>query len=72
MPAGARMPFGNRFYHPIYEACERHNLPVCVHFGGEGAGVSGIADRGGLPVVLSRNAHGASTDCDGSYRQLDL
>ena len=40
MPAGARMPFGNRFYHPIYAAAERHGLPICIHFGAEGAGVS--------------------------------
>ena len=37
MPAGARMPYGNRFYHPIYEAAQEHGLPICVHFGAEGA-----------------------------------
>lgn len=26
-----RIAFGNRYYWPIYEACERHNLPIHVH-----------------------------------------
>lgn len=34
--AGSRMPYGQRFYHPIWEACERHGLAVGVHFGGIG------------------------------------
>jgi len=38
IPAGARMPFGNRLYHPIYEAAERAGMPICIHFGAEGAG----------------------------------
>src|SRR5207248_10584529 len=29
-------PMGRRRYWPIYEACERHGLPVGVHFGGYG------------------------------------
>src|SRR5262249_725307 len=27
-------PIGRRRYWPIYEACERHGLPVGIHFGG--------------------------------------
>lgn len=50
MPAGARMPFGNRHYHPIYEACERHGLPVSVHFGGEGAGLAAAPTAAGYPT----------------------
>ena len=50
MPAGARMPFGNRHYHPIYEACERHGLPVSVHFGGEGAGLAAPPTAAGYPT----------------------
>lgn len=26
-----RIAFGNRYYWPIYEACERHDLPIHVH-----------------------------------------
>ena len=36
IPAGARMPYGQRFYDPIWEACERNGLAVGVHFGGIG------------------------------------
>ena len=30
------MPFGKRQYWPIYEAAARHDLPICIHFGGRG------------------------------------
>jgi predicted TIM-barrel fold metal-dependent hydrolase len=36
IPAGARMPYGQRFYDPIWEACERNGLHVGIHFGGIG------------------------------------
>lgn len=31
MDSGARAPFGQRQYYPIYEACERHGLPLAIH-----------------------------------------
>ena len=34
------MPFGQRFYYPIYEACERHGLPLAIHPGTEGMGIN--------------------------------
>jgi predicted TIM-barrel fold metal-dependent hydrolase len=37
---GAHMPYGNRYYDPIYEACVRHNLPLMIHAGMEGAGIN--------------------------------
>jgi predicted TIM-barrel fold metal-dependent hydrolase len=40
MDSGARMPFGQRFYYPIYEACERHGLPLAIHPGTEGMGIN--------------------------------
>jgi predicted TIM-barrel fold metal-dependent hydrolase len=43
------MPLGNRHYHPIYEACARHGLPVAIHLGGEGAGTSPPASSAGHP-----------------------
>ena len=49
MPAGARMPYGNRYYHPIYEAAQEHGLPICVHFGAEGAGVANAPTAAGYP-----------------------
>ncbi len=40
MDSGARMPFGQRYYYPIYEACERHGLPISIHPGTEGMGIN--------------------------------
>jgi predicted TIM-barrel fold metal-dependent hydrolase len=37
---GAQKPYGQRFYHPIYEACVRHNLPFAIHVSMEGIGVN--------------------------------
>jgi predicted TIM-barrel fold metal-dependent hydrolase len=78
MPAGARMPFGNRFYHPIYEACERNGLPLCVHFGAEGAGVSAPPTPAGFPsyyleMRMARPqiamAHTTSLICEGVFEK---
>jgi predicted TIM-barrel fold metal-dependent hydrolase len=79
MPAGARMPFGNRFYHPIYAACEAHGLPVCVHFGAEGAGVSAPPTAAGFPTYylemrMARPqiamAHTTSLICEGVFEKF--
>jgi predicted TIM-barrel fold metal-dependent hydrolase len=42
-------PLGRRIYHPIYEACARHNLPLALHIGGEGAGMSPPSTAVGHP-----------------------
>jgi len=42
-------PLGRRAYHPIYEACVRHGLPLALHIGGEGAGNSSPATAVGHP-----------------------
>ena len=34
-------PLGHKRFHPIYEAAERHGLPVAVHPGAEGRAISG-------------------------------
>jgi predicted TIM-barrel fold metal-dependent hydrolase len=79
MPAGARMPFGNRFYHPIYEACERHGLPLSVHFGGEGVGISSAPTAAGHPTYylemrMARPqiamAHVTSLICEGVFEKF--
>jgi predicted TIM-barrel fold metal-dependent hydrolase len=44
------MPYGNRFYHPIWEACERHGLVVGIHPGNEGAGMAGPPTGVGYPT----------------------
>lgn len=38
---GARLPYGNRYYHPIFEVCEALGLPFALHTGSEGAGING-------------------------------
>jgi predicted TIM-barrel fold metal-dependent hydrolase len=40
MASASRMLYGQRFYHPIYEAAERNGLPVAIHPGTEGRGVA--------------------------------
>ncbi|HEX5501599.1 MAG TPA: amidohydrolase family protein [Thermomicrobiales bacterium] len=34
LPARAAAPYGNRRYHPLYEAALRHDLAIGIHFGG--------------------------------------
>ncbi len=40
MDSGARAPYGQRQYYPIYEACERHGLPLAIHPGTDGMGIN--------------------------------
>ena len=79
MPAGARMPFGNRFYHPIYAACERHGFPLCVHFGAEGSGIAAPPTSAGFPsyyleMRMARPqiamAHVTSLICEGVFEKF--
>jgi predicted TIM-barrel fold metal-dependent hydrolase len=49
MPSAARMPYGQRFYHPIYAAAVEHGLPVAIHPGAEGIGISGAPTAAGYP-----------------------
>ncbi|WP_163140409.1 amidohydrolase family protein [Bacillus sp. 22-7] len=38
--SGAEKPYGNRYYHPIYEACVENNLPFTIHVLMEGVGMN--------------------------------
>jgi predicted TIM-barrel fold metal-dependent hydrolase len=49
MGSASESPLGRRLYHPIYEACARHNLPLALHLGGEGAGMSPPSTAVGHP-----------------------
>ncbi|MHB8647343.1 MAG: amidohydrolase family protein [Thermomicrobiales bacterium] len=49
MGSASESPLGRRQYHPIYEACARHNLPLALHLGGEGAGMSPPSTAVGHP-----------------------
>ena len=79
IPAGAGHPYGNRLYHPIYRACERHRLPVCVHFGAEGAGTAAPPTGAGYPTYylemrMARPqiamAHVVSLICEGVFEKF--
>lgn len=78
MGSGARMPYGNRFYHPIYEAAERNGLPVAIHPGTEGKGTAGPPTPSGYPTrymewhnILPANfmAHINSLVCEGVFER---
>ncbi len=36
MSSGSYRPYGDRFYHPIWEAAAEVDLPVAIHLGGQG------------------------------------
>jgi predicted TIM-barrel fold metal-dependent hydrolase len=36
MPVRNDVPYGNKLYHPIYEAAQRHGLPLALHAWGRG------------------------------------
>ena len=76
MPSGARMPYGQRFYHPIYAAAVAHHLPVAIHPGSEGVGISGPPTAAGYPtsyfewhtgLVGSYMAHLISLVAEGAF-----
>jgi predicted TIM-barrel fold metal-dependent hydrolase len=78
MDSGARMPFGQRFYHPIYEACQRHGLPLALHPGTEGMGIN-HQPTPGYPshyiewhtnMSLSFQAHLTSLLCEGTFERF--
>ncbi len=47
--SGARMPFGQRHYYPIYEMCDKYNLPFAIHPGTDGMGIN-IQPTPGYPT----------------------
>ena len=49
MTSASRIPYGNPFYHPIYEAAQECDLPVAIHPGHEGSGISGPPTSAGYP-----------------------
>ena len=73
--SGARAPFGQRQYHPIYEACERRGLRFAIHPGTDGMGVN-VQPSPGYPTryiewhtCLSQRAqaHLVSLVCQGVF-----
>jgi predicted TIM-barrel fold metal-dependent hydrolase len=77
--SGARMPYGNRSYHPIWEACQRYQLVACVHPGAEGAGMAGPPTGVGYPTYYIETraarpqmamAHTASLIAEGVFERF--
>lgn len=52
MGATSRMPYGQKFYHPIYEAAVRHNLPIGMHPAAAGTGVAHAVTAVGYPTTF--------------------
>ncbi len=79
MASGSPRLFGQRFFHPIYEAAAEFGLPVAIHPGTESAGTSGPAAASGHPTryfewhnILPTNymAHLNSLVCEGVFEKF--
>ncbi|NHN30796.1 amidohydrolase family protein [Paenibacillus agricola] len=79
MSSASRTLLGQRCFHPIYEAAERNGLPVAVHPGGEGRGISPAPTTSGYPTrymewhnILPANymAHVNSLVCEGVFEKF--
>lgn len=79
MPSAARMPYGQRFFHPIYAAAAEYDLPVAIHPGAEGVGLSGPPTAAGYPtsylewhtgLVGSYIAHLVSLVTEGVFKKF--
>lgn len=77
--SGARMPLGQRFYHPIYEAAQRNGLAIAIHPFNECAGTSGPPTAAGYPtyyleyhttVIAGMQAHLTSYICEGVFEKF--
>ncbi|TDF92576.1 amidohydrolase family protein [Paenibacillus piri] len=76
--SGARAPFGQRQYYPIYAACERHGLPFAIHPGTDGMGIN-VQPTPGYPthyiewhtcLSLSFQAHLVSLLTEGVFERF--
>jgi predicted TIM-barrel fold metal-dependent hydrolase len=72
--SGVNKPYGQRFYHPIYEAAEHYGLPFAIHPGSEGK--AGPPTPVGYPtrymewhniIPLTFMAHVNSMVCEGVF-----
>jgi len=77
IPAGSRMPYGQRFYWPVWEACAEHGVAVGMHFGG--TGIAQPPTSVGWPSYyiewhtnLSQafQAHAVSFVCEGAFEEF--
>lgn len=79
MASGSSRLFGQRFFHPLYEAAAEHNLPVAIHPGTEGAGTAGPPTPAGRPtryfewhniIPINFIAHVNSLVCEGVFEKF--
>ena len=79
MGSGARSPYGQRHYHPIYAAAQRNNLPVAVHIATDGAGIANPPTAAGYPshyieyhtcLIGGLQAHLVSMICEGVFEKF--
>jgi predicted TIM-barrel fold metal-dependent hydrolase len=79
MASASPRPFGQRYFHPIYEAAVAHRLPVAVHPGTEGRGIAPAPTPSGYPTrymewhnILPTNymAHVNSLVCEGVFEKF--
>jgi predicted TIM-barrel fold metal-dependent hydrolase len=79
MGSGARIPYGQRFYHPIYEAAVKYDLPVAIHPGNEGVGITGPTNGAGYAssymewhttLVTSYISHLVSLITEGTFQKF--
>jgi len=50
LPSASRIPWGQRIFHPIYEAASEYGLAIAIHPGSEGVGLSGPPNAAGYPT----------------------
>jgi uncharacterized protein len=76
MSSASPAPLGQRRYHPIYAAAERHGLPIATHTTNEGRGMNGPPTSAGYPsryfeyhtnLWQSCAAHMVSLVCEGVF-----
>lgn len=77
--SGSRLPYGNRYFYPIYEAAEKMKLPVAIHPFTDGAGIANPPSPAGYPTyyieyhtlaTTSMQTHLVSMICEGVFQKF--
>ncbi|MCW8129231.1 MAG: amidohydrolase [Planctomycetota bacterium] len=72
-------PLGQRMYHPLFAACEKYDLPLCLHPGSEGTCISNPPTAAGYPtrylewhtgISCTFQAHLVSLVCEGVFQKF--